>query len=72
MPEKKQPPRQDPNNQMPDEVQFEDGLTPENLAAVAIWEQIELNRRKNESSSPESNTQPPQIDPGFQNVYDNI
>ena len=55
-----------------EEVEFLTGLTLENLAAEAIWEQIMLNRRKNESSSPESSTPTPRIDPGFQAVFNNI
>jgi hypothetical protein len=55
-----------------EEARFEDGLTLEDLVADAIWEQIELNRRKNASSSRDPNSPRPQIDPGFQRDYNNL
>ncbi len=55
-----------------DEIEFEDGLTIESLVANAIWEQIELNRRKNASSSRDPNSPRPEIEPRFQSDYNNL
>ena len=54
-----------------EEIHFEDHLTSETLAAMAIAEQIELSRQKNGSSSREDSTLLQQIDPGFQSDYNN-
>lgn len=56
----------------PEEMEIEDDLTTENLAAQAIWEQIQLDRQKNGSSPHANSTRAQRIDPSFQSDFDNI
>ena len=55
-----------------EDIPFEDYLTTETLAAQAIAELIAEDRKMSGSSSRENNTRLRQIDPEFQNAYNNI
>ena len=55
-----------------EDIPFDDSLTTENLAAQAIAELIEDDREMSGSSSREDSTRLQQIDPEFQNAYNNI
>jgi hypothetical protein len=51
---------------------IDDSLSIELLVAGAIAEQIELHHQMHGSSSPDGSTPRPQIDPRFQEDYNNL